>query len=318
MSLPNADLTRVLDDEIAWADGVGYYTLHQPALKSSLLDQPASWDPILARWLPVAPALVAPDGRSYVWTEIPQAGGASSRIHKVDVATGVDTVVMGKNNLVASSYQTDAIYLVNGFAGETGFHSSTGLWRLDLATLGLRELAPASGGYWGESGLGDYISHGSAWRTEYDPGDPAPQVRASGGFSQNRLVRLDLVTGTTSVWLTRHGAEVAMVGVDEGGHPLVAVHAAQTTEWWSLDGPETGTLVYRGPFSGDGLGPYDDGTSGGYRPHGLMVDSHGLWISASPAGQLQLYVYTSGHVQTVQSPGTVDAVHNWYPAGACA
>ncbi len=272
----------------------------------------------MARWVPVAPALVAPDGRSYVWTEIPQTGGASSRIHKVDVATGRDIVILSQNSLVAVSYQADAIYLVKGLAGETGFHTSTGLWRLDLATLDLRALAPESSGYWGESGLGDYIAPGAVWRSELDPSDPAPQVRANGGLSLDRLVRLDLMTGATSVWFTRHGAEVAMVGVDQDGNPLVAVHSAQTTEWWSLHGPETGTLVYSGPFTTDGLGPYDNGTSGGYRPHGLMVDSHGLWISATATGHLQLLLYASGHLETVPALGADDSVHNWYPAGACS
>jgi hypothetical protein len=218
---------------------------------------------------------------------------------------------------VAVDYQEDdAIYLVNGISTEAGFHRSTGLWRFDIATHGLTRLADRSS-YWSEAGLGSYVGLGAAWRTDIDPNDPSPDG-SRGRTSTNRLVRLDLKTGATSYWLTRHGAEVAMIGPDAQGYPLVAVRSQQTTEVWHLTGPEQGSLVYKGPFSAqDGIGPYEDGTSGGYRPRQVLLDSHGMWISTSDGRDFHLLLYTSGRLEKMPSIGLDDAVHAWHPAGGC-
>jgi hypothetical protein len=332
IALPGGTLTRVPEGEIVYREwdwltytGGYFYTLAQPVLRSGLNDRPATWDSAVSRWLPVAPELVAADGRTYVWTDVPRSPDGSSQVHLVDVASGRDTVVAKQGNLVAVSYQGEAVYLVKGQRGERVFHRTSGLWRLDLKTLAVRQIADESA-VWGLQEYGTYIAPGAAWRTAFDRTDPAPQNQSGAAFSMNTLIRLDLETGATATWLTRHGQEVAIVGVDKAGYPLVGINygpdrsqfdvsSRQTIELWSLKGPESGTLVYRAPSNLDvGLGPHH-----GYRPLGRIVDSYGLWISAvsSSDGPETLYLYASGHLEFVASLGADNQYNDWHFAGAC-
>ena len=166
------------------------------------------------RWVPANWPYILPDGSRYVvWESLEQQPPYRTRLHLVETATGQErvlTVEMGigtRDAYFFHSYAPEGIYLVAATVGTSGGH---GLWLLDTNTGLRREITP--------SGSWSMVAAGGAWANANDDTvAPAPP----GYAGSNSVVRLDLRTGQTQVWLVTPGRQIDIVGVDQAGRPLV-------------------------------------------------------------------------------------------------
>jgi hypothetical protein len=251
------------------------------------------------RWLPVGINAVSPDSSHYAYTEFIATPFRHARVHSVDVVSQSDRVVYTQTSqdhgfYVVLDYEAAGIYL--GDVGPAG-ESVNGLWRLDPKTQSLQMLAPISGlasrhGYY-------LIGAGGAWYGDLAPGDAPPQL---GIDPIDRLLRLDLTTGTRTPWFRRQGMEVEGLGFDGQGHPVIqaatmTADGSESTsqEIWLATAPGVAKQIYAGPGSNSSafvsfMGP-------------PLADDHGLWFGTS-AG---IYLYTAdGNFQRVSAaPGQI-------------
>lgn len=280
----------------------------------------ASWDGAAARWVPVAAGLVSPDGTAYAWTEDPSSAFRFSRIHATTVSDVRDRVVLtsGSNpglNYAVVRYDKGALLLTSRAASEGGWYDANrGLWRLDLSSGQVTQIVPLTTSW-------VLISPGAAWTSDVDPaaGAPVSAPQPDTGTMPNRLIRVDLATGTTQTWITRPGQIVTLLGVDLADRPLLRIQSADSTEVDYSSAPNQTTTVYRSA-SGPTYGPSDDlnATGAGYAPRQVMVDNHGIWLAHHPGEPVKLFLFNSGAgLETVGSLGNFDSVHAWHPASAC-
>ena len=265
-----------------------------PVAKSVFYDRGSS------KWLPVWRESVSPDGKRYAYSEIKGNAyqNAGSNLHVVDVATGVDTVI----------YSSNIAYVVVDFAAEGIYLTPAvpegrprGLW-LEVPAGGLPRLisstviAPTLGG-------------GAAWGVDFNTADPSP---GPGGLEgpMNRVLRIDLNSGTATPWFYRPGANIYSVGLDANGHPIVSADFApsptiangrDTAELWLVTSATSATKL----FVGTGV-PYPSRLA--------AIDSHGVWFDSSyGTGGGTVWLYAGGSLQTI---ATVD-VSYFAVAGGC-
>ena len=148
------------------------------------------------------------------------------------------------------------------------------------------------------------FSGGAAWGEGFDIADPGP---APGGIEgpMNRLVRIDLQSGTTTPWYSWFGADVYLAGVDYHGNPFVDVGRSQGNrkELWLITAPRAGQRLFLGPFTQ----PW---------PFRLAaIDTHGIWFNGgsyqTSAGTI--WLYSGGRIQIVATVNLNDVT----VAGGC-
>ena len=235
---------------------------------------PGYYDVAVSKWLPVGRGAVAPDGLHYAF----MTGGSPSltpgppRLHIVSAATGVERVLdlalSDSQPYGVEDYAADAVYIGSGWEGAVFGH-----WRVDPGSGGVVLLAGK------ELLLDDGTGH--AWRTVFDPRDPAPVLSAMDGKPMsNEVVRRNLKSGVDEVWFYHPGLSVAIAGHFVGGGLLVWGEAAQGPhQYWLVTAPSQARLV-----------TYLDGGSGS------IADVHGVWMG----GLGGLYLFTKdGDVRRV-------------------
>jgi hypothetical protein len=272
--------------------------------------------------VPVEAGLVSPDGTAYAWTEDPSPDVRFSRIHVTTVANGQDRVVLASGsdneaglNYAVVRYDKGALLLTSLAASEGGWYESNrGLWRLDLNSGQVAQVAPLTRSW-------TLISPQAAWSSDVDTtaGPPVAAPPPDTGTMPNRLIRLDLAIGTTQTWITRPGKIVTLLGVNFMDRPLLRIQSADSTEIDYSTAPNQTTMVYRSA-SAPTYGPSDDlnATGAGYAPRQVIVDNHGIWLAHHPGEPVKLFLISPGTgLESVRSLGNLDSIHAWHPAGSC-
>ena len=148
----------------------------------------------------------AQTGNSYVYV-------GPDGLHRVDVATGLDTLIYVRPRDVFGGevlgYQADSVYIVVPSAvkdGAGGLNSNpadqVGVWRIDDTSGAATRIRP--------SDIVGSMAAGALWITSI-----------SGSPPEGNLVRIDLTTGQETVWFTEPGRTVQFLGADVAGSPIV-------------------------------------------------------------------------------------------------
>src|SRR5207245_4200333 len=115
----------------------------------------------------------------------------------------------------------------------------------------------------------------------------------------DQLERRDLQSGATIPWLYRPGSAVQVVGLDNAGHPFVAVSKGQSTsdamELLVVTAPNVASRIEQATVA-----EIDSRTVN-------FTDQHGTWFG----GDRGISLYTAGSLRQVSSTGA-------RPAGRCA
>lgn len=243
---------------------------------------------------------VSPDGKRYAYSEIEGNAyqNAGSKLHVVDVATGVDTVIYSGNIAYGVvDFAADGIYLTPAVPEGR----PRGLW-LEVPAGGSPRLISSTV-------IAPTVRGGAAWGVDFNTADPSP---GPGGLEgpMNRVLRIDLSSGTAAPWFYRPGANIYIVGLDANGHPMVRADIApsptntngrDTAELWLVTSASSATKLFVG-------------TGVAYPSRLAAIDSHGVWFDNSygnEAGTVWLYAGDSLH-----TIATVD-VNYFAVAGGC-
>ena len=254
-----------------------------------------------SKWVPVARTAVSPDGRSYAYIEMGDAGAFN--IHIVGIASGKDISYPESANVagmgaqpIVFDYSADGIYLIQAFE-----HVWAGVWLFQPPNGPIHQVTDVNK---------PEVSAGSGviWYGEVNPADPDPfSSRSSAGIFPDEVERLDLKTGARAQWLYRPGQSVEVIGVDVQGRPVI-VHLVPGTDpgigqpgffdhsqselLLGLDATHQRS-IYKGQLVESLSAP--------------IADSHGVWFGSLYG----IYLYTSsGSLIKVSN-------HPGYPANGC-
>ena len=238
------------------------------------------YDRLFARWLPAGRDSVSPDGTRYAYSEGNAYQNTAGKLHVVNVATGVDTVIYsGPRVYAVVDFAVEGIYLT----GATPEGRPHGLWLQDPAGGPARLIssdivAPAVGG-------------GAAWGVNFNTADPSP---GPGGLEgpRNGVLRFDLRTGASTPWFYRPGSDLYIMGFDPAGHPLVSAvfnPSPATGEYYEAWLVQSSTAATRLAIT-TGSAPAPSRVAAIDR-HGVWLDSYygppgGAWLFASSSIQL--------------------------------
>ncbi len=253
------------------------------------------YDRAFAKWLPAVRTQVSPDGRRYAYAGETPNSYAGGKLHVVDIATGVDTVVYsGGTTYTVVDFAAAGIYVTSY---PVPFGATHGLWLQNPSggepkLISSEILDPAVGG-------------GAAWGLHLNAADPSP---GPGGVEGpvNEVLRFDLRTGASTSWFYRPGARVWILGFDATGHPFVRVYTesnvAEPVELWLVQSQSQASRLYAG---------------GGSTPAQLgAIDSHGAWFDSFRASPNTVWLYTGGSLQKVATIDVVGVI-DVFIAGGC-
>lgn len=238
-----------------------------------------AYDRVYGKWLPVDWRFVSDDGTHYTYATYsgdPTTPGSYSALHVVTVASGADRVVTQTGQYVINDYVGAGVYLSAWVGGHDGPGPQIG-WVMDPSSGTVRALN-------GGQKYGYSIGAGGGWRTDYNTADPTVHQGMTG---PNRIIRVDLASGSEATWFYQQGADwVQVLGFDQQGHPIVssgvASGSSQEITIWLVTDPTHHSVMY----------------SGSLLMNFAMADSHGIWLSDGGA----MYLYTAGSGLKVVSP----------------
>lgn len=246
------------------------------------------YDRAFSRWLQVSPTAVSHDGARYAYLE-PKVPGTlgRQRLHVVDLSKGNDQLYEldspgGLSAYVIVAFSPEGIWMsYSGYEGPSG-----GLLLLDLTTGVLKDV--------GGPGITEPVAGGPGvfWFT--DPG-PNPQASSGMGFPlPARVSRLTIADGKTTIWFTKPGSYVRVLGTDLSSRPIIGA--------W-LNGGDTNDETLWLASS-----PTDAKEIGVLQGHNeAIADGHGIWFG----GDKGIYLYTdAGGLQKVSD-------QHGYPANVC-
>ncbi|MBJ7611911.1 hypothetical protein [Candidatus Nephthysia bennettiae] len=231
------------------------------------------------RWMPVPPGWVSPDGASYAAIAPAVGNSTQQAIVLTNAATGErQEVWRGASRPSIVGWDAMVLYfmLQPQTTGQSG-QSDTGLWltrpsnpgqarRVGPDPTSVAAISPARALFTGDAKLGG----GAAWDTTQ-----------AVGASRARVERMDLQTGTVSVWYTAPaGVSVFILGFDRDGHPVLALTGSNRSS-------SKGLMLLTGvnqtlQIGGEG--------AGAPRFASAFGDAQGIWVGASGS----LWLYRSG------------------------
>jgi hypothetical protein len=250
------------------------------------------YDRAFSRWLPVPRQAVSPDGKHYAYGERGADQSQVSKMHVVDIATGVDHVFAtpGTDWYVpfgVLDYASEGIYLY------TNYEVSIGVSLMNPTTGAIQQLAQL---------IDIQASAGNRtfWVGTVNPADPSP----IGGIEiqPNQIDLYSLVDRTRLPWFYRAGTAPRVIGSDTQRHPIVmAVNGRNGftdgdygAELLVLLNPQSQRSIYKG--SSKLVGSMFVSIS----------DSHGTWFGS----EYGIYLYTgTALIKVSNQPG--------YPANGC-
>lgn len=228
------------------------------------------YDYAISRWVPVPRDWVSHDGLHYATIE---ATANDFVLHVFALATGKDTPIhlsfqafSGQPGIL--DYSADGIYMVSGFE-----RLAPGLWLVNPSTGQMRQVS---------KDIYPVLSAGNGimWAQAVNPGDPHPVVTGTSlGVLPDEIDRVDLRSGTRTVWLYDPGKGLRVIGLDSRGLPLIVEMGS-----WEADvnarlllvgQPGSPTSIHKGVI----VQSFGDG----------ITDSHGTWLG----GQAGIYLYTN-------------------------
>jgi hypothetical protein len=201
------------------------------------------------RWMPVPPGWVSPDGASYAATA-PAVGNSTQQ------AVVLTNAASGERQEVWRGASRPAI---------VGW-DATGLYFMLQPQTSLAAISPARALFTGDAKLGG----GAAWDTTQ-----------AVGASRARVERMDLQSGSVSVWYTAPaGVSVFILGFDRDGHPVLALTGSNRSS-------NKGLMLLTGANQTGQIGGEGAGTP---RFASAFGDAQGIWVGASGS----LWLYRSG------------------------
>lgn len=253
------------------------------------------------RWLPVPPAWVSPDGRSYAY--VTQTTGApnapnTTAVFVHDVSRGQEQRLWsGPGHGQMAGWGPGGVYFTLQPPGPDGkgWIDVVDFWVVDP---GHPEAAhrmgpnPAPPRPTSEAELPLFgagfvkVGGGAAWTV--DVGRPVGEIPPGGGrvaVTPARLVRMDLRDGSLSAWYTAPaGTGLGLSGLDALGHPVLAAVDIGDPRARPFAPPPPRLLLVNGP---DQIVTIADGSEQSLHPTSVAGDAHGIWIAAP--GSLWLY-----------------------------
>ena len=243
-----------------------------------------TYDPVAARWLPVARHQVSDDGLRYAYRELlgdPNAIGAQPpkevRFHVVDVRTGSDRVMYTTNGtppFVITGFSGQAIWLTRCGIEAGGCWGS--LWRLDTTTGKVSQVSGRRGKWMINGGAGWTVICSSP---RYSPGDTSspPADTCLMGLADTKpdqLLRLDLATATEETWDREPG--IVLLGVGGDGLPMLKLNGGGESTLLRVTQPRQTERLFAVPT--DKLNP-----GGGFEGP-VVSDETGTWLSVIDGG----------------------------------
>ena len=256
------------------------------------------YDRAYSKWLPTFNDSVSPDGSRYAYTDgntfpAPSKG----TVHVVDVATGVDHVI----------YSGSPLFMVVEFASEGVYVTQAedvphGLWLINPSGGQPRLISSTI--------LHPKVGNGAAWGLDFNSADPHP---GPGGMigPQNEILRYDLRSGASTLWLFQPGASFDTYGLgsDYSGNLFISNRPdLYSYEIVEVAADATSRVVYLD----------SDTQSEKQAPSSIAaVDSYGVWFQGNsfPGGVGSVWLASGGRLQEVAtfSPDVGDVVI----AGGC-
>lgn len=232
------------------------------------------YDAAARRWLPAGAGQTSPDGSSYAYVVAGASSADPTSVHIVTVASGSDRVLSISPAAPAAAvgweigdYDGRAVYILSSQFEQRPL----GVWRLDVASGSLSQLASVAGIL--------MVRGGYAWVGLVDPADPAPPRLPRSGQMFDSIGRVDLATGAKTTWIYRPGQSIDLMGLDVAGHPVVSIASGPDFD------PSRGFVQLITSPGAPGT-PVADGT---LRLTGLQSDLGRLWFG----NDLGIYVWTS-------------------------
>jgi hypothetical protein len=228
------------------------------------------------RWLPVPAAWVSPDGKTFASSA---AAVGSSREQSIIVTNSSSgdrqEVWRGSTPPAILGWDKGGVYFILQPQSPSGSTASdTGLWVADPAHPGqahrvgpdstsLASISPARAVFSADTKLGG----GGAW-----------DITQAIGGTRARVERMDLRSGTVSVWYTAPaGTSVFILGLDNRGHPVLALTGSDRSATKAL-------MLLTGANQTVSIA---ENVTGAPRFATAFGDSQGIWVGA--AGSLWLY-----------------------------
>jgi hypothetical protein len=236
---------------------------------------------IQKRWLPVPRAWVPPDGRSYASVVGAADGSGIDAIFLTSVNGTRRELWRGSGHPMLVGWSSGGLY----FLLQSPSSASQGLpalWLVDPDNAGLAHRV-------GPNPL--FAAAGAPLLPRFSSdtklsGDKAWDVLQGADDNLDRVARMDLQTGSVSVWYTApFGAKVFILGFDDHGQPILALSSSNTSSSRALM-----LLIGSGqtvPIAGEQAG------SGGFA--NAFADTHGVWVGSSGA----VWLYRGGSFHKV-------------------
>lgn len=242
------------------------------------------YDRPFSRWLPVGRTSVSPDGKRYAYTEGNAiSGDTKGKVHIVDVASGADRVLYSGSPIYGVvDFSAEGIYLTTA----PGEARGRGLWLLNPVGGAPRLIT--------RSMEAPFVGNGAAWGFTFNAADPHPNIGGIEG-PVNEVLRLDLATGATTVWLYRPGANLVALGFDHDGHPFIRAYYyldKPPSELWLLSSRGAPTRLVEPSRD---TGPTAE----------AAADLYGVWFTSAYNPLVVVWLYANGVFRAVASADAI-------------
>jgi hypothetical protein len=246
--------------------------------QSSVVAGPQGTSYVGGRWLPVPPAWVSPDGKTFASSAAAVGSSREQSLILTNSSSGDrQEVWRGAGRPTILGWDTGGLYFMLQPPSSTGSSASDGgLWVADPSRPGqARRVGP-------ESTLASTSPARAVFSTDTKVGGGGAWATADAvGGNGARVERMDLRTGTVSVWYTAPaGNSVFILGFDAHGHPVLALTGNDRSATRAL-------TVLTGVNQTVSIA---DNVTGASRFATAFGDSEGVWLGASGS----LWLFRSG------------------------